>query len=130
MIHDNHNSKKPNEERRRHERIKKSFVLSYFDLKSPDHKFEITQLKNISLGGMCFVTTHSFEHGTKLGIELKTPYIAETTYLEGTVLQSHEKMKGTIFETRLQFDPLDTEASVLLEKLMEFFINAKDQIHE
>lgn len=122
--------KKPDVERRRYEWIRKSFILSYFDPKNPSHKIEITQLKNISLGGMCFVTTQSFAPKTKLGIELNTPYIAGTTYLEGTVLQSHEKMKDTIFETRLEFDSLDTEAKVLLEKLMEFFIDAKDQIHE
>ena len=121
---------KSDKERRQYERIKKSFILSYFDLKKPDRKFEITQLKNISLGGICFVTTRGFDHSTKLGIELKTPYIAGTTYLEGVVLQSHEKMKGTIYETRLEFDSLDTEAKVLLEKLMEFFIDAKDQAHE
>ncbi len=123
-------SEKQGIERRQFERIKKSFILSYFDTKNPTHKFEITQLKNISLGGMCFVTTKSFERSTKLGVELKTPYIAGTTYLEGVVLQSHEKMKGTIFETRLEFDSLDTEATVLLEKLMKFFTDAKDQPHD
>ena len=130
MFSENQNPKGSGKERRRYERIRKSFILSYFDLKTPDCKFEITQLKNISLGGMCFVTTRSFAPSTKLGIELKTPYIAGTTYLEGAVLQSHEKMKGAIYETRLEFDSLDTEAQVLLEKLMEFFIDAKDQAHE
>ena len=130
MSSQNEDSEKLNRERRRYERIKKSFILSYFDLKKPDHKFEITQLKNISLGGMCFVTTQNFNSSSKLGVELKTPYIAGTTYLEGTVLQSHEKMKGTIYETRLEFDALDTEAKILLEKLMEFFIDAKDHTHE
>ncbi len=130
MFNKDENPKKPDKERRRYERIKKSFILFYFDLKTPDHKFEITQLKNISLGGMCFVTTRSFAPSTKLGIELKTPYIAGTTCLEGAVLQSHEKMKDTIYETRLEFESFDTEAKVLLEKLMEFFIDAKDQTHE
>ncbi|MCK5180476.1 MAG: PilZ domain-containing protein, partial [Candidatus Omnitrophica bacterium] len=96
----------------------------------PGHKFEITQLKNISLGGMRPVTTRKFDPSTKLGVELKTPYISGTTYLEGTVLQSHERMKGAIYETRLEFDSLDTEATALLEKLMGFFIDAKDQGHE
>ncbi|MCK5260421.1 MAG: PilZ domain-containing protein [Candidatus Omnitrophica bacterium] len=126
-------NKKPEKkaiERRKFERIKKSFILSYFDLKRPGHKFEITQLKNISLGGMRFVTTRKFDPSTKLGVELKTPYISGTTYLEGTVLQSHERMKGAIYETRLEFDSLDTEATALLEKLMGFFIDAKDQGHE
>jgi len=130
MPENNKAPKKPGTERRKHERIRKSFILSYFQQASPEKKFEITQLKNISLGGMCFVTTRGFEPSTKLGIELKTPYLAGTTYLEGTVLESHEKMAKMIYETRLKFEPLDTEAKILLEKLIEFFVNAKDHAHE
>ena len=117
--------KKPDPERRRYIRIKKSFLLSYSNKSEPKEKHEITQLKNISLGGMCFVTSQSFTNPTELDIELKTPYLAETTHLEGVVLESHEKMKNRIYETRLEFRNLNTEAKILLEKLMEFFINGK-----
>jgi len=114
----------PNEERRQYARIKKSFILSYFDHVNPEHKFEITQLKNISFGGMCFITGQNYEPSTKLGIELKTPYLAGTTHLEGVVLMSHEKMKDKIYETRLQFvEPLETEAKVLLGKLIDLFVD-------
>ncbi len=130
MFNKKEQPEKIGKERRRYERIKKSFILSYFDLAKPTEKFEITQLKNISLGGMCFVTTRSFEPPTKLAVELKTPYIAGTTYLEGVVLQSHEKMKDAIYETRLEFKNLDTEARIVLEKLMEFFITSKGHGHE
>ena len=111
-----------NEERRQYERIKKSFILSYFDKATPEHKFEITQLKNISFGGMCFITSHEYESSTKLSVELKTPYLSGTTHLEGTVMESHEKMKGKIYETRMQFGPLEAEAKVLLGKLIEIFV--------
>ena len=110
------------EERRQYERIKKSFILSYYKLANPERKFEITQLKNISYGGMCFITAQCYESSTKLGIELKTPYLAGTTHLEGVVLGSNEKMKNAIYETRLQFGPLEAEAKVLLGKLIELFV--------
>lgn len=116
-------SNEPNKERRRYERIKKNFILSYFDQANPEHKIEITQLKNISLGGMCFITGQSYEPSTKLGIELKTPYLAGITHLKGTVVGSQEKMKGKIYETRLQFEPIETEAKVLLEKLIDLFVD-------
>jgi hypothetical protein len=116
---------KPKQERRRYIRIKKSFLLTYFDKSEPSRKHEITQLKNISLGGMCFITSQSFNPATELVIELKTPYLAETTHLEGVVLESHVKMKNRIYETRLGFRDLDTEAKILLEKLMEYFLNGK-----
>ena len=114
-------NKQSEEERRQYERIKKSFILSYYDPETPDYKFEITQLKNISFGGMCFITGQNYEPSTKLGIELKTPYLAGTTHLEGVVLGSNEKMKGAIYETRLQFGPLEAEAKVLLGKLIKLF---------
>jgi len=112
---------KKNEERRRYFRIKKNFLLSYSDKSKPDRQYEISQLKNISLGGICFITSQSFPPSTILCVELKTPYVAETTYLEGVVLESHEKMKNKIYETRLEFKGLDTEAKILLEKLMGYF---------
>jgi hypothetical protein len=112
----------PEEERRQYKRINRSFILSYFDLAEPDYKFEITQIKNISLGGMCFVATKDFDNSVKLGLELKTPYLSGTTYMEGAVVGSVERMKDKIYETRIQFDPLEPEAKVLLQKLIDFFI--------
>ena len=92
------------EERRRYKRINKNFILSYFIKNLPEKRFEITQLKNISLGGMCFITSKAFEAGTEMGIELKTPYMSDVTYLEGRILQSHVKVKNMIYETRFEFE--------------------------
>ena len=110
------------EERRLHKRIKKNFILTYFDLNNPSLKFEITQLKNISKGGMCFITTQAFPSSTKIGIELKTPYLSGTTYLEGTVLESHENIKNLLYETRLEFMSLAPQSEFLLDKLKEYFV--------
>ncbi len=126
---------KPNEpeknlgaERRQYKRISKSFILSYFEKSNPEQKFEITQLRNISQGGMCFITTRSFMPNTRLGVELRTPYLAETTYLEGDVLGSHEKIKGMLYETRLQFTLINSQAEFLLSKLIEFFVSPVNEV--
>ena len=108
-------------ERRRYMRVAKNFILTYFDKVDPTTKFEVTQLKNISMGGACFVTTREFPKGTEIGIELKTPYITDTTYLEGVVHESHPKVKGMLYETRLEFGNLDTQAEFLMAKLIKFF---------
>ena len=110
-------------EKRRYKRISKSFILSYVDKNNSREKFEITQLKNISMGGLCFITTKAFPAGTILGIELKTPYLSDTTYLEGKVLESHEKVTGILYETRVELSFLDTQAEFLMAKLIEFFVN-------
>lgn len=114
-------------ERRKSPRIAKNFILSYFDKAHPDEKFELTQLKNIGRGGMCFITSREFTPGTKMGIELTTPYLAETTYLDGTVQESHEKIKGMIYETRIMFESLNSEAEYLLAELVEFFDDGKEK---
>ena len=119
--------KKGGQERRKSPRIAKNFILSYFDKAHPDERFELTQLKNIGKGGMCFITSREFAQGTKMGIELTTPYLAETTYLEGTVLGSHEKIKGMIYETRVVFESLNSEAEYLLAELVEFFDDGKKE---
>lgn len=113
-------------ERRQSHRIKKNFILTYFVKTDPSHKYEITQLKNISLGGMCFITTKPFARGTALGVDLKTPYLADTTHLEGRVLESHEKVKNMIYETRLQFEALNPQAQFILERLIDFFLKGKN----
>ena len=82
---------------------------------------DISQLKNISLGGMCFVTSRKYAPGTKMAIELKTPYLAGTTSLKGTVLESHEKAVNILYETRLMFDPLTPQAQVVLNKIVSYF---------
>jgi len=114
-------------ERRRYKRINKNFIMTYFDVKNPSHKFEITQLKNIGMGGMCFVTSKPYLPDTVLGVELKTPYISETTYLEGIVLASHEKVKNMLYETRMRFNKLDPQSEFLLAKVINFFVNEQEK---
>jgi hypothetical protein len=116
-------------ERRKYSRINKNFVLSYSTQADPDKKIEITQLKNISRGGMCFITARSFAPDTALSIELKTPFISETTCLQGRVLKSHEKAKGLLYETRLQFTELSPHGQFLLDKLIEFIVKEDGKGH-
>src|SRR3990167_910362 len=123
------NENKMDQERRRSQRIRKHFILSYFEKDYPDRRYELTQLKNISHGGMCFITSQKFNPGVKLGIELKTPYVAETTYLEGVVLESHEKIRSMIYETRLKFEFLDPQGEFCVAKLIEFFVNGENGGH-
>ena len=115
---------------RRYKRIKKHFILTYFDLNDPAKKHEASQLKNISLGGICVITAQPYPESTKLGIELKTPLISELTHLEGTVLGSHERVKDIIYETRVEFDPLSNQAKFVLNNLIEHFDKQERDNHE
>jgi len=116
-------------ERRQYKRIKKHFILTYFDLAHPDVRHEASQLKNISMGGMCLITSQPFADNTTLGIELKTPFLSELTHLEGVVLGSHEKVKDIIYETRLKYTVLDHQAEFVLNKMIQFFEKEENTDH-
>ena len=108
-------------ERRIYKRVKKHFILSYFEPNNPSVRHDASQLKNISLGGMCFVTAQPFVPGTHLCVELKTPFVAELTHLEGAVLGSNEKLRNIIYETRLKFENLTPQAEFVISKLIHYF---------
>ncbi|MCC6759444.1 MAG: PilZ domain-containing protein [Candidatus Omnitrophica bacterium] len=114
-------------EKRKYPRINKHFILSYFDLNDPLVRHDASQLKNISIGGMCLITSKVYPQGTRLGIELRTPFLSEFIHLKGTVLESKEKIKGIIYETRLQFDDIPEKTLVILKKMVEHFEHEKSK---
>ncbi len=108
-------------ERRQYKRINKNFIVRYYELDNPDAKYEASQIKNLSLGGMCLITQKAFPPSCRLVIELKTPFRAEDTPLGGVVLESHERIKGVIYETRIKFTSVTAETAFVLNKIMEHF---------
>lgn len=112
-------------EKRKHSRINQNFILSYYDLNDPLVRQDSSQLRNISLGGMCLVTSKIYTVGTRLGIELRTPFLSEYIHIKGTILESKEKIKGLIYETRLEFDQLSEETQKVLKKLIDHFEKEK-----
>ncbi|MEW5895778.1 MAG: PilZ domain-containing protein [Candidatus Omnitrophota bacterium] len=108
-------------ERRQYKRIKKNFVLTYYDITKPDQRFSTTQLKNFSQGGVCLITDQKFPKGTILRLEIKSPFFVNITQMEGAVLESHERVKDIIYETRMQFKDLPKETEDVLLKSVEFF---------
>jgi c-di-GMP-binding flagellar brake protein YcgR len=116
-------------ERRRFERLKRKFMVTYHRLDEPHTSFDISQIKNISLGGMCFVASHGYEPGTKLAIELQTPFIRDKLSLSAEVLESKEVAKNLIYETRVRFPELKEDTKHYLSKIIETFLK-KDKEKE
>ncbi len=119
-------ARETHDERRRFKRIKKNFILTYFISDRPHERHEITQLKDISLGGMCFITSKKLEPGCQVSVELRTPYLTEFTHIVGSVLESHEKATNLIYNTRIHFDVLNPEGEVLISKLMSILDGEKN----
>jgi hypothetical protein len=112
-------------EKRAHERFLRNYVLTYHEKNNPEKQYSVTQLKNLSIGGLCFITDQHFEKNVELSLALQTPYVSETTYLSGIVLESHEKVTDMLYETRIEFTKLTPESKFLLNKLIEFFKNGE-----
>jgi len=109
------------DERRKYPRIEKYFIVTYYDLKFTEQTFCTTQLKNISCGGMLLITEMPFEPGTILGIEIKSPFFANITHLQGKVIESQESAKDIFYHTRLEFTNLSPEAKNVIAQSVHFF---------
>ncbi len=110
----------PFEDRRKYVRIYRHFILTYYPVSAPSSQKEVSQINNISQGGMNFSVTEPLEIGTQLGIELKTPFLADSIYLQGEVLECREKISKLIYEIRLQFKDISAQAKEVLAKVEQY----------
>jgi hypothetical protein len=116
------------DDRRKHVRVDRNFILTYTDKAAPTLKNEITQLRNISRGGMCFVATRAFPVSAVLVIEMRTPFTTGSIMLEGIVLEARERIKGMIYDVRLQFQNLPEQANDILEKIEYYGIKGRGAV--
>jgi len=110
------------QERRRCVRIDGNFIVSYRPLGS-DNKIDISQTKNLSLGGMIFTSNQLFERGTKLLLEIRLPSDPNHPVpLTGQVIESTESIEGVVYNTRLEFIAVDDKEKALINKVIEVFV--------
>ena len=108
------------EERRRHPRAKGRFVVHYRLFEERDN-VDITQTKNISLGGMYLTTNKKFASGTKLTLEIRLPFDPHPIMIIGKVLESYEVAKNLIYDTRLEFLAIDERHSNIISQTVDFY---------
>ena len=66
------------EERRKNARIYRNFILSYYEKGKLTISHHVSQVINVSKGGICFTSTFPLKEGIVLAIDLKTPFIADS----------------------------------------------------
>ena len=111
----------PGPERRRHPRILGRFIVSYRILDEFDNA-DITQTKNLSLGGMLLTTNRSFEPGTKLALEIRLPFDPDPIMLIARVLESREITKHLIYDTRLIFLAVDERHRRAMNETVDYYL--------
>lgn len=120
----------PPNERRKYKRYTRHFILTYYVEGHPENKEEITQLKNISKGGLCFVANWAITEDTVIEIEMDTPYLTEKTILRGKVLESREEIRNLIYLVRIEFHHLNKDAEFVMDKLIHFFTHGEKKSNE
>jgi len=108
-------------ERRRHERINARFIVSYRILDEVDN-VDITQTKNLSLGGMLLTTNRRFNAGTNLALEIRLPFDPNPIMIIARVLESREISKDLIYDTRLVFLAVDEKHRNIIKETVDYYL--------
>ena len=108
-------------ERRRHPRIVGRFIVSYRILEEIDNS-DLSQTKNLSLGGMLLTTNTHFNIGTNLALEIRLPFDAHPIMVIAKVLESKEITKNLIYDTRLMFLAVDDRHKKVIKETVDYYV--------
>lgn len=111
-------------ERRKHPRINGRFIVSYRILEESDN-VDISQTKNLSLGGMLLTTNKPFDSGTNLTLEIRLPFDPNPIMLIAKVVESKEITKDLIYDTRLQFLAVDEKHRDIIQQTVDYYLSKK-----
>ena len=115
----------PQHERRQHPRIEKHFIITYYDLDKSDAEHFISQVKNISRGGICFSSSLAFTPGCRLQAMIKTPYMGQTINFETRVIDCEEKIPNTVYNIRAKIENKTPQTEEILHKIEENFLKSQ-----
>jgi len=108
-------------ERRKYPRINGRFIVSYRILEDINN-VDISQTKNVCLGGMLLTTNKSFKIGTNLALEIRLPFDPNPIMIIGKVLDSHEISKDLIYDTRLLFLAVDERHRSIIKDTVQYYL--------
>ena len=108
-------------EKRKHPRITGRFIVSYRIVDEND-KTDISQTKNISLGGMLITTNRQFNSGTQIVLEIRLPFDPHPIMLVGKVVESKEITRNLIYDTRLMFLAVDDKHKNIIDETVGYYL--------
>ena len=111
----------PGPEKRKDPRANGRFIVSYRILENTKST-DITQTKNLSLGGMLLTTNCQFPVGTNLALEIRLPFDPNPISIIGKVLESREITKDIIYDTRLNFLAIDEKHHKVINETIGYYL--------
>ena len=91
-----------------------------------EDNIDVTQTKDIGLGGMYLTTNRQFNPGTRLAVEIRLPFDPYPIILTARVVESYEVSKDLIYDTRLQFLSVDERHKNVINKTVDFYIEKEE----
>ena len=107
-------------ERRRYPRLSRGFLVHYPVL-GDNNVIDLSQIKNISLGGALFTTLGAYDKGADIPLKIKLPGAYVTP--QGKVVESSSVSEGTIFNTRVEFSSMDDSDREKISQVLEHYMN-------
>ena len=108
-------------ERRKYPRINGRFIVSYRIIEADDLR-DVSQTKNISLGGMLLTTNRYFDPGTNLALEIRLPFDSHPIMIIAKVADSREITKNIIYDTRLIFLAIDEKHRRVIGETVSYYL--------
>jgi len=105
-------------ERRRFKRINGNYIVSYAPIKGAEAKFDVSQTKNLSEGGLLFISDKNFEKDVVLKIKLRLPEFTDYVILQMQVIDSKQLAKGRMYETRGRFIEVEDKVKAAIRRLV------------
>ncbi len=108
-------------ERRKYARADGRFIVSYRVIPTNSNA-DISQTKNLSLGGMLLTTNCQFDAGTNLALEIRLPFDPNPIMIIAKVLESKEVTKNIIYDTRLIFLAIDEKHRHIVGETVDYYL--------
>jgi hypothetical protein len=108
-------------EKRKYPRANGRFIVSYRVIPNNSNA-DISQTRNLSLGGMLLTTNCQFTVGTNLALEIRLPFDPDPIMTIAKVLESKEITKGIIYDTRLIFLAIDEKHRKVITETVDYYL--------
>ncbi|MFH1281486.1 MAG: PilZ domain-containing protein [Candidatus Omnitrophota bacterium] len=108
-------------EKRMHPRASGRFIVSYRVIPN-NNNADISQTKNLCLGGMLLTTNCQFPVGTNLALEIRLPFDPDPIMIIAKVLESKEITKNIIYDTRLVFLAIDEKHRLAIGETVGYYL--------
>ena len=109
-------------ERRKFSRIDHAYAISFKRHNSREGNWDISNSRNLSLGGALFLSTEFFLPDNLLDIRLKVSGKSDYCRCRGIVKRCRGPFKNSFYETAVYFTHIDKDSIGPLRKSVDFFL--------